>query len=398
MQTITDDLRALLKSKFQAAADGFRARVVIGDDPADPDLALTATASDSTWGAGDLPVANPAANAIDGSDATYTDLHWGGGHWLHLDLGRLPPVHGALGADVARTATATYSASNGGPASNAIDGDDSTYAGMPWFSGGWLHLDLGSPQSVGSFRVLGSPSSQDDVYLQSSPDDSTWTHVYLLARDYGAGGDTGVVGFKDSAGHDMVPVVARYWRLFKNGAGGNWTIGTFSLFEQTMAAAVIDGSPKVIESFRVCQLGNSNDYYLQSSTDDASWTTQYTHSYTDSMDTGVVTFGAPITARYWRIISIADRGEWHVATFSLFSAPPPLIQYRVTRVSIDHSLQTDADAFEVELDNSDGSLNLSNPDTVALPGRRIRIFQWYGDPANEVQVFDGFIDKVAQHG
>jgi hypothetical protein len=74
------------------------------------------------------------------------------------------------------------------------------------------------------------------------------------------------------------------------------------------------------------------------------------------------------------------------------------ITYQVMRVSIDHSLQTDADAFEVELDNSDGSLNLSNPDSIALPGKRIRIFQWYGDPANEVQVFDGFIDKVAQHG
>jgi len=94
-------------------------------------------------------------------------------------------------------------------------------------------------------------------------------------------------------------------------------------------------------------------------------------------------------------------GPWSISvTYSLSSDPlPPDNRVPgVKRVSIDKSLQTDADALEVELDNSDGSLNLSNPDTVALPGRRIRIFQWYGDPANEVQVFDGFIDKVQEHG
>lgn len=69
----------------------------------------------------------------------------------------------------------------------------------------------------------------------------------------------------------------------------------------------------------------------------------------------------------------------------------------VVRVSIDKSLQTDADAFEVELDNSDGSKSLYPAGDTYLPTKRIRIWQWYGDPANAVQTFDGFIDKVAEH-
>jgi len=67
--------------------------------------------------------------------------------------------------------------------------------------------------------------------------------------------------------------------------------------------------------------------------------------------------------------------------------------FRLMRASFDKSLTTDADRCEVDLDNSDGAIAIGaiSPDTPS------RIFAWYGDLANEIQVFSMLIDRVRAH-
>jgi len=106
--------------------------------------------------------------------------------------------------------------------------------------------------------------------------------------------------------------------------------------------------------------------------------------------------GAGESATVHAVLSATNRAflsEWVVEATTVGFAPVP----GVARVSIDKSIQTDADAFEVELDNSDGGKSLYPAGDTYLPTKRCRIFQWYGDPANAVQTFDGFIDKVSEH-
>jgi hypothetical protein len=285
LQTITDDLHAILKSKFQAAADGFRARVEIDTIVAGaPGTHGSAWNTATSYGRSVLTLADPSeayavGDAYSGIDASaLTDA----------DLGT------------------TYGYGPG-------------VAGAGTYRRGYV-LDLGAPLVVSKFTVIGGAAAFAEV----------------------------------KAGDTNPPTSA---------VTGTWTPGD---------------------------------------ADGWSWTSPYGFSV------GTFALDAPVTARYWYfgwvdvLPGLTYIGATEATAEILVNGVPlysiVTTSYQVMRVSIDHSFQSDADAFEIELDNSDGSLNLSNPDTIALPGRRIRIFQWYGDPANEVQTFDGFIDKAAEHG
>ena len=70
------------------------------------------------------------------------------------------------------------------------------------------------------------------------------------------------------------------------------------------------------------------------------------------------------------------------------------IETAVSRISLDKSLQTDADAFEVEFQLGDNDwpewLDLAVPDVGVI------VEQWYGDAGSAVQTFRGFLDTAAQ--
>lgn len=72
-----------------------------------------------------------------------------------------------------------------------------------------------------------------------------------------------------------------------------------------------------------------------------------------------------------------------------------LESYYPTTVDIDHSLQAFASSAVVEFTNEEGEVGLA-ADVFNVNGL-IRIFVWYGDEANEICVFTGFVDKVAEH-
>jgi hypothetical protein len=63
----------------------------------------------------------------------------------------------------------------------------------------------------------------------------------------------------------------------------------------------------------------------------------------------------------------------------------------ITRISIDKTLQTDSDAFDVECDLGDNDFASWLP--YAVPDARVIIEQWFGDEANAIQTFEGFLDK-----
>jgi len=70
--------------------------------------------------------------------------------------------------------------------------------------------------------------------------------------------------------------------------------------------------------------------------------------------------------------------------------------YQVKRVSIDKSLRLAVDSAEVEIPNELLALGWATT-SVFQTNMRCRIFQWYGDDDNEVQTFEGIIDRILDH-
>jgi hypothetical protein len=69
--------------------------------------------------------------------------------------------------------------------------------------------------------------------------------------------------------------------------------------------------------------------------------------------------------------------------------------YYPTTISVDHSLQTPASAFTVTFTNEEGEVGLA-ADTF-VDNALCEIWEWYGDEMNEIQTFEGFIDKISEH-
>lgn len=70
--------------------------------------------------------------------------------------------------------------------------------------------------------------------------------------------------------------------------------------------------------------------------------------------------------------------------------------YDLIRADIDKSLRLTADTAEVELTNEDLFLGWG-PTSVFETNRRCRIFEWYGEESNEIQVFEGLLDMPTDH-
>jgi hypothetical protein len=69
------------------------------------------------------------------------------------------------------------------------------------------------------------------------------------------------------------------------------------------------------------------------------------------------------------------------------------VNYRCKRISRDRSLRTQADQFEIELENEDLALGWGVT-SIFHTNQRVRIWQWYGARSSRVRSFDGIIDSV----
>jgi len=122
----------------------------------------------------------------------------------------------ALGTDLALAGTASVSTVYSGyPASNANDGNASTSAIAASNQPSWLHIDLGSTQTVGGWGV-NNLNPEHAVVVQSSPDGTTWTQR------------ASVSGNTTAAGTFASPVEARHWRL--RNAAAQMNLQIVSLF------------------------------------------------------------------------------------------------------------------------------------------------------------------------
>lgn len=72
------------------------------------------------------------------------------------------------------------------------------------------------------------------------------------------------------------------------------------------------------------------------------------------------------------------------------------IHQQAKRISLDKGMRLGASEAEVEFANPALVLGWG-PESVFHTNQRIRIYQWYGDPANEVRSFTGLIDAIADH-
>lgn len=150
---------------------------------------------------------------------------------------------------------------------------------------------------------------------------------------------------------------------------------------------------------------------LQCSDDGVTWTdVSVSYSTTGTLDSlwGVWTLDAPATHRYWQVqarwtappglqfIVYCGFGEWEInglafeTTVTTIDLPPP------TSIGIDKSLRRAADAAEVEIPNEGLALGWATTSEI-ITNSRARIFQWYGDRANEVRTFTGLVDDVKDH-
>jgi hypothetical protein len=93
------------------------------------------------------------------------------------------------------------------------------------------------------------------------------------------------------------------------------------------------------------------------------------------------------------------RSMGYTAIFELAVEPTPeisidTVRLPTMRINLNHNLRMGPDQAEVELANEALTLGFG-PTSLILTNTRCRVYQWFGDVANEVLTFTGVVDKVA---
>jgi hypothetical protein len=188
-------------------------------------------------------------------------------------------------------------------------------------------------------------------------------------------------------------------------------------------AGIASGAPQgTFSSYIVSDLGDAYEcerfeYFVHSnsadldrwqySTDGTTWNDisgTFSGDHHSSTSPRTLTFDAPITARYWSLGVEYGPGTGYLGmglyTWRIFGTPtveqPDTIgttTYRPKRIAKDKSRRLGASQATVELANEDGGIGVS-ADSAVKANAPIRIYQWYGDAANEVLTFAGLIDEV----
>lgn len=191
-------------------------------------------------------------------------------------------------------------------------------------------------------------------------------------------------------------------------AGQGFTSGTYH------HGAIADlGSAAVVSSIKVMATDGGNacgsqDHpcHVEYSTDGSTWT-PITGTWSAKV-AGFKTFtwtGGDITARYWRAywsgggVHVAYSWyEWQIIGQAVEVVPDTLgtAGFQIKSASIDKSRRLTAAQAEIEIAIADDVGVVLEPAGNLKTNARMRIYQWYGDPANEVLVFTGSIDEIRE--
>jgi hypothetical protein len=120
-----------------------------------------------------------------------------------------------------------------------------------------------------------------------------------------------------------------------------------------------------------------------------------------------ITFtGGPITADLWRFGYIGTTGLHSTISIQellVFGITEDVVEdtlgvasYQVSACSIDKSRRMTAAQADVEIPLPDGASAILTPGGPLITNAPIRVYQWYGDPANKVLVFTGSVDEIRE--
>jgi hypothetical protein len=140
------------------------------------------------------------------------------------------PTAGTTDCALASAGT-TASGTNWSSASNAIDGNPSTFARLNYPNSNPLHLDLGTARIIGAATIIGQGPAVP-VTIQYSTDDSNWFTAGSLTTTAGGSNHTDSVTFATT--HS-----ARYWRFAGTPPSATWYAATVSLFSSGVTVAAL---------------------------------------------------------------------------------------------------------------------------------------------------------------
>ena len=112
-------------------------------------------------------------------------------NWIELDRVQ---VCGTYNIAENRPASASSLESSSYPAGAAVDGDPTTRWSSSFSDPQWITVDLGSMQNITRTRLIWETASAGSYAIQLSPDNNTWSTVYLTTNGPGGINDLATLG------------------------------------------------------------------------------------------------------------------------------------------------------------------------------------------------------------
>jgi len=334
MQAITPALEAILKDKFQAGAAGFRGRIEVDLVEGSPlTCALSIGATSETHG-GNTPTTNPAPISVD-----FTPT--GAGILLAFLQGT---TYATPGASDITNLDAPYTTLH----------NEDVYSKSTYVIG-VLEVDDTSGVCTAAaefdygFKGDGAVGAQ--VFLPTST--TAPTQLKALAHAFDSAPTTGnmVLAFVHSEG--VIYADPSMWKTFVNTtyawADHKTTVGIFG-------HCVEDGEPN-----------------------------QYGYGAASVPNGFPIVPSGGYSTSYSQVLM-----EWPITGTAGVEGVP--ISFQPKRISLDKSLRMTADQATIEIANEDLPYGWGPGSPSFVTNSRVRTFQWYGHPDNEVQTFTGIVD------
>ncbi|GAA4249208.1 galactose-binding domain-containing protein [Dactylosporangium darangshiense] len=250
-------------------------------------------------------------------------------------------------ADLAqgRPVTASSTDDPGRPGSLAVDGSSSTRWSSAYSDPQWIAVDLGATYSLSRVRLNWEAAYGRAYQIQTSPDNATWTTVYSTSTGDGGVDDVSLSGS------------GRYVRVYGTQRGTQWgyslwdlnvyaandlalgrpvTVSSVEPNSPHAGASAVDGNPATRwgsaysdPQWIVVDLGSARSinrvrlnweaaygraYQIQTSPDNATWTTVYS---TTTGDGGVDDLAVTGSGRYVRVYGTQRGTQWGYSLWDL---------------------------------------------------------------------------------
>ncbi|HEY3716279.1 MAG TPA: discoidin domain-containing protein [Jatrophihabitantaceae bacterium] len=153
---------------------------------------------------------------------------WGVSMW------RLAVVNSsAPNVDRALHQTATASSDDGSPASNAVDGNNTTRWSSAYQDDQWIQVDLGAVTAFDQIQIAWEQAYALDFVVQVSDDGAQWTDVKSVDN-------AAALGDSYTQTETIAEQTARYLRVQCGGRATQWGVSMWTLSASSSAAPTVD--------------------------------------------------------------------------------------------------------------------------------------------------------------